>query len=156
MTLREAKLRIPLDLMEPWCSSLVKPRGLIVNMSDVLFDTGMSTLKPGAREKLAKISGIVLAHPGLKLEVEGHTDSVGGDEYNQRLSESRANSVREYLIKESVNPNTITAHGFGKARPVATNDTAVGRQQNRRVELVVTGEPVQTSVSVTSTPTSHN
>ena len=92
----------------------------------------------------------------MKLEAEGHTDSVGGDEYNQRLSESRANSVREYLIKESVNPNTITAHGFGKARPVATNDTAVGRQQNRRVELVVTGEPVQTSVSVTSTPTSHN
>jgi len=117
-------------------------RGLIVNMSDVLFDTGKSTLKPGAREKLAKIAGIVLAHPGLKLEAEGHTDSVGGDEYNQRLSEHRADSVRGYLVAEGIPDTAVTARGFGKTRPVTTNDTAAGRQMNRRVELVVSGEAI--------------
>ena len=118
-------------------------RGLIVNMSDVLFDTGKFTLKPGAREKLAKISGIVLAHPGLKLEVEGHTDSVGGDEYNQTLSEKRAGSVRDYLIAQGVKEDVIQSRGFGKTKPVASNDQAAGRQMNRRVELVVSGEPIQ-------------
>src|SRR6267142_2167836 len=112
-------------------------RGLIVNMSDVLFDTGRYTLKPGAREKLAKISGIVLAHPGLKLEVEGHTDSVGGDDYNQKLSEQRAAAVRDFLVSQGVSSNLVTAKGFGKAQPVASNDTAAGRQRNRRVEMVV-------------------
>jgi len=115
-------------------------RGLIVNMSDVLFDTARWTLRPGAREKLAKIAGIVLAHPGLKLEVEGHTDSVGGDDYNQRLSEQRASSVRDYLVQQGVSSPSITAKGFGEVRPVATNDHAAGRQQNRRVELVVSGD----------------
>ncbi len=114
-------------------------RGLIVNMSDVLFDTGLYTLKPGTREKLAKISGIILAHPGLKIEVEGHTDSVGGDEYNQRLSEQRAAAVRTYLVTQGVGSDTITSRGFGKTRPVADNATAAGRQVNRRVELVVNG-----------------
>jgi outer membrane protein OmpA-like peptidoglycan-associated protein len=115
-------------------------RGLIVNMSDVLFDTGKYSLKPGAREKLAKVSGIILAHPGLNLEIEGHTDSVGSDEYNHRLSEQRANSVRDYLVAEGISGETISAHGLGKTAPVTTNSTAVGRQQNRRVELVVSGE----------------
>jgi outer membrane protein OmpA-like peptidoglycan-associated protein len=119
-------------------------RGLIVNMSDVLFDTGKYTLKPGAREKLAKISGIVLAHRGLKLQVEGHTDSVGGDEFNQRLSEQRAGAVRDYLVQQGVPQDAITAQGFGKTRPVASNDTAAGRQQNRRVELVVSGDVIGT------------
>src|SRR5262245_3354597 len=105
-------------------------RGLIVNMSDVLFDTAKYTLKPGAREKLAKISGIVLAHPGLMLSVEGHTDSVGSDDYNQKLSEQRANSVREYLVGQGVPSTAITARGFGESQPVASNDTATGRQQN--------------------------
>jgi outer membrane protein OmpA-like peptidoglycan-associated protein len=122
-------------------------RGLIVNMSDVLFDTGKYTLRPGAREKLAKVSGIILAHPGLKLEVEGHTDSVGGDAYNQTLSENRANAVRQYLINEGLNGGNVTAKGFGKTMPVASNDTAAGRQQNRRVELVVSGEIIGTKVS---------
>jgi len=117
-------------------------RGLIVNMSDVLFDTGSYTLKPGAREKLAKISGIVLAHPGLSLQIEGHTDSVGGDEFNQQLSERRADSVRDFLAEQGVAPSTITAHGFGKTQPVATNETAEGRQRNRRVELVVNGDAI--------------
>jgi outer membrane protein OmpA-like peptidoglycan-associated protein len=117
-------------------------RGLIVNMSDVLFDTGSSTLKPGAREKLAKISGVVLAHPGLNLQVEGHTDSVGSDEMNQQLSERRAGSVRDYLVQEGVPEAAVTSRGFGKTQPVASNDTAEGRQRNRRVELVVTGDAI--------------
>jgi outer membrane protein OmpA-like peptidoglycan-associated protein len=124
-------------------------RGLIVNMSDVLFDTGKYTLKPGAKEKLAKIAGIVLGHPGLKLEVEGHTDSVGSEEMNQRLSEQRADTVRAYLVAQSLPPDAITAHGFGKTQPVATNDNAAGRQQNRRVELVVSGDAIGTSASLT-------
>jgi outer membrane protein OmpA-like peptidoglycan-associated protein len=122
-------------------------RGLIVNMSDVLFDTGKYTLKPGAREKLAKIGGIILAHPGLKLQVEGHTDSVGSNEYNQQLSEERANSVREYLVSQGVAATAVTARGFGKSQPVTDNSTAAGRQQNRRVELVVSGEAIGTSAS---------
>jgi outer membrane protein OmpA-like peptidoglycan-associated protein len=117
-------------------------RGLIVNMSDVLFDSGKYTLKPGAREKLAKIGGIILAHQGLKLEVEGHTDSVGSDEYNQKLSEQRANSVRDYLVSQGVTGDSITAIGLGKTGPVTDNTTAAGRQQNRRVEMVVSGEPI--------------
>jgi len=122
-------------------------RGLIVNMSDVLFDTAQYTLKPGAREKLAKISGIILAHPGLKMEVEGHTDSVGSDEYNMTLSENRANAVRSYLVSQGVNGDAVAAKGFGKSSPVADNSTAAGRQMNRRVELVVSGEIMGTSVS---------
>src|SRR5207247_556217 len=121
-------------------------RGLIVNMSDVLFDTGRYTLRPGAREKLAKVSGILLANPGLRIEVEGHTDSVGGDEYNQRLSEQRASSVRDYLVSQGVANNSVTARGFGKAQPVASNDTPTGRQMNRRVELVVSGDIIGQAV----------
>ena len=117
-------------------------RGLIVNMSDVLFDTGSSTLKTGAREKLAKISGILLAHPGLTLQIEGHTDSVGSDEFNQQLSERRSDSVRDFLAEQGVSTSAMTAHGFGKTQPVATNDTAEGRQRNRRVELVVNGDAI--------------
>ena len=117
-------------------------RGLIINMSDVLFDTGRYTLKPGAREKLAKISGIVLAHPSLKLDVEGHTDSVGGDAYNQTLSEQRAKAVQDYFVAQGLNSATVTAKGFGKTMPVADNNTAAGRQRNRRVELVVSGEAI--------------
>ena len=122
-------------------------RGLIVNMSDVLFDTGKYTLRPGAREKLAKIAGIVLAYPSLKLEVEGHTDSVGTDEYNMQLSENRANAVRDFLVQQGINTSSIAARGFGKSQPVATNETAAGRQQNRRVELVVSGDVIGTPIS---------
>ena len=117
-------------------------RGLIVNMSDVLFDTGSYTLKPGAREKLAKISGILLAHPGLRMQIEGHTDSVGSDEFNQQLSERRADSVRDFLAEQGVPASSVTAKGFGKTQPVASNDTAEGRQRNRRVELVVNGDAI--------------
>jgi outer membrane protein OmpA-like peptidoglycan-associated protein len=117
-------------------------RGLIVNISDVLFDFNKYTLKPGAREKLAKVAGILLAYPGLKIQVEGHTDSVGTDEYNMKLSESRATSVRDYLTGQNVPAPDVTAVGLGKSDPVASNDTAAGRQRNRRVELVVSGDPI--------------
>jgi len=130
-------------------------RGLIVNMSDVLFDTGSFTLKPGAREKLAKISGILLAHPGLTLQIEGHTDSVGGDEFNQQLSERRADSVREFLAANSVPASSITARGFGKTQPVASNETAEGRQRNRRVELVVNGDAIGNTTTASAAPSTQ-
>lgn len=117
-------------------------RGLIVNINDVLFDFNKYTLKPGAREKMAKVSGILLAYPGLKLQLEGHTDSVGGDEYNLRLSQNRADAVRDFLAEQGVAPANITSVGLGKSDPVASNDTAAGRQQNRRVELVVSGDVI--------------
>jgi outer membrane protein OmpA-like peptidoglycan-associated protein len=129
-------------------------RGLIVNMSDVLFDTARYTLKPGAREKLAKLSGIILGHPGLKIAVEGYTDSIGSDEYNMKLSDNRANAVREFLVAESINPDAVSAQGFGKSSPVADNSSAAGRQMNRRVQLVVSGEILGTQLSgrTTSAP----
>jgi outer membrane protein OmpA-like peptidoglycan-associated protein len=119
-------------------------RGLIVNMSDVLFDTAKYSLRPLAREKLAKVAGIVSGHPGLSLDVEGHTDSVGGDDYNQRLSEQRGSAVRDFLIQQGMAGNSVTSRGFGKTQPVASNDTAAGRQQNRRVELVISGDVIGT------------
>src|SRR5215472_14786927 len=125
-------------------------RGLIANMSDVLFKTGSYELLAGARERLAKVSGLVLAYPGLHLDVEGHTDSVGGDEYNMQLSEHRAEAVRDYLVQQGVPQNTVDARGFGKTKPVATNDTPEGRQQNRRVELVLTGEAIGTASTADS------
>ena len=115
-------------------------RGLIVNMSDVLFDTAKFSLRPAAREKLARVAGILSGHPGLRLQVEGYTDSVGGDDYNQQLSENRATSVRDYLTGAGIPTASVTSKGFGKTEPVASNDTAAGRQQNRRVELVVSGD----------------
>jgi outer membrane protein OmpA-like peptidoglycan-associated protein len=117
-------------------------RGLIVNVSDVLFDTGQHTLKPGAREKLARVAGILLAYPDLTLEVDGHTDSVGDDTHNLALSERRAEAVRGYLVQQGIPESAIVARGFGEAQPVASNDIAAGRQQNRRVELVVSGESI--------------
>jgi outer membrane protein OmpA-like peptidoglycan-associated protein len=128
-------------------------RGLIVNMSDVLFDSGQYTLKPGAREKLAKVAGIILGHPGLKIAIEGHTDSVGGDEYNMKLSQNRAASVRSYLVAEGIDPANVTAQGFGKATPVADNNTAAGRQMNRRVEMVVSGDILGSPVTGARTST---
>jgi len=120
-------------------------RGLIVNMSDVLFDVDKATLKPEAREKLAKVAGILETHPDLKLQVEGHTDSTGSDEYNQKLSENRAISARDFLVSQGISSTEITAKGFGESVPVASNDTAEGRQKNRRVELVISGESIRTT-----------
>jgi outer membrane protein OmpA-like peptidoglycan-associated protein len=123
-------------------------RGLIVNMSDVLFDTAKFSLRPEAREKLAKVAGIVSGHPGLKLDVEGHTDSVGGDDYNQELSEQRGGAVREYLIAQGMAQDSVSSRGFGRTQPVASNDTASGRQQNRRVELVISGEIIGKEIGI--------
>jgi outer membrane protein OmpA-like peptidoglycan-associated protein len=125
-------------------------RGLIVSMSDVLFDTGKYSLKPGAREKLAKVAGILLAYPGLNIEVGGYTDNVGGDDMNQRLSENRAGSVRDYLVQQGVLTNSVSARGFGNTLPVASNDNSAGRQQNRRVELLVSGDAIGNPVNATT------
>ena len=125
-------------------------RGLIVSMSDVLFDTGRYSLKPGAREKLAKVAGILLAYPGLNIEVGGYTDNVGGDTMNQTLSENRAGSVRDYLVQEGVATNAVSARGFGNSLPVASNENSAGRQQNRRVELLVSGDAIGSPVHATT------
>jgi outer membrane protein OmpA-like peptidoglycan-associated protein len=120
-------------------------RGLIVNLSDVLFDTGSATLRSGTREKLARVAGILLSHPGLRLQVEGHTDSVGDTDYNQRLSENRASSVRTYLVGQGIPSSAVGTAGFGESQPVTSNDTTAGRQQNRRVELIVAGDAIGTT-----------
>lgn len=125
-------------------------RGLVVSMSDVLFDTGKYSLKPGAREKLAKVAGILLAYPGLNIEVGGYTDSVGGDAMNQTLSENRAGSVRDYLVEQGVAMTSVRAVGYGNTSPVATNANSAGRQQNRRVELLVSGEAIGGPVNATT------
>jgi outer membrane protein OmpA-like peptidoglycan-associated protein len=125
-------------------------RGLIVSMSDVLFDTGKYSLKPGAREKLAKVAGILLAYPGLNIDVGGYTDNVGGDQMNQTLSENRARSVRDYLVNQGVAMNSVSARGFGNTLPVASNDNSAGRQQNRRVELLVSGDAIGNPVNATT------
>ncbi|MGH9509866.1 MAG: OmpA family protein [Terriglobales bacterium] len=117
-------------------------RGLVISMPDVLFAFNRSELRPEAREKLAKVSGIILAQHGLMLEVEGHTDSVGSNEYNQGLSERRAASARDYLVQQGLSSMAIASRGFGEERPVASNETAGGRQQNRRVEILVAGDVI--------------
>jgi outer membrane protein OmpA-like peptidoglycan-associated protein len=127
-------------------------RGLIVNMSDVLFDFNKATLKPGARERLARVSGIILAYPDLHLQIEGHTDSIGSDTYNMELSEKRAEVVRDYLVSQGVNATNVSARGFGKTAPVASNETPAGRQMNRRVELVVSGEAIQATGRTPASP----
>jgi len=125
-------------------------RGLIVSMSDVLFDTGQYSLKPGAREKLAKVAGILLAYPGLNIAVGGYTDNVGGDAMNQTLSENRADSVRDYLVNQGVATGSVSATGYGNTMPVATNDNSAGRRQNRRVELLVSGDAIGNPVPTTT------
>ena len=117
-------------------------RGLVVSMPDVLFDSGQYSLKPAARERLARISGIVLAYPDLKIQIEGYTDSIGSDEFNQRLSEKRAATVRDYLVDAGVSINSVFARGLGKASPIADNSTAAGRKLNRRVEMIVSGDVI--------------
>ena len=125
-------------------------RGLVVTMADVLFDSGKYTLRPAAREKLAKLAGIVLGHPGLRLAAEGHTDSTGSPEFNQKLSVKRAESVAEYLNSQGVPRDSLSASGFGDTKPMAQNNTAAGRQQNRRVELIVSGEVIGTKIGMSA------
>ncbi|MGA2588654.1 MAG: OmpA family protein [Bryobacteraceae bacterium] len=125
-------------------------RGLVVTMADVLFDTGQYTLRPAAREKLAKLAGIVIAHPGLKLAAEGHTDSTGTPAFNQKLSVKRAEAVVAYLGSQGLTSESLSASGFGDTTPIASNKTAAGRQQNRRVELIVSGEAIGTKIGIGS------
>jgi outer membrane protein OmpA-like peptidoglycan-associated protein len=127
-------------------------RGLVVNMPDVLFDFNKYTLKPAARERLARMSGIVLAYPDLKLEIEGHTDSIGSDEYNQQLSEKRAATVRDYLVTSGVAVDNVVARGLGKSDPVADNKSAAGRKLNRRVEMIVSGDVIGNRIGGGSAP----
>jgi outer membrane protein OmpA-like peptidoglycan-associated protein len=127
-------------------------RGLIANMGDVLFETGKYELKPEARERLAKVSGILLAYSTLKVAIEGHTDAIGTEDYNQRLSEARAEAVRDYLVTQGVAAQAVTARGLGKTQPIASNDTPDGRQKNRRVELVLSGDAIGTDVASAGSP----
>lgn len=122
-------------------------RGLIVSMPDVLFDFNKYTLKLEARERLARVSGIVLAYPDLKLQIEGYTDAIGSEEYNQTLSEKRAEAVRDYLVSSGVSMNNVAAQGMGKADPVADNSTASGRKLNRRVEMIVSGDVIGSQIT---------
>ena len=145
---REALRAKLLQQLNVFLSTRDTVNGLIVSMPDVLFDTGKYTLRAEARERLAKVSGILLAYPTLKLDIGGHTDSVGSDEMNQELSEKRAMSVRDYMVSQGIPTGMTTARGFGKTQPVDSNDTADGRQHNRRVELVVSGEIIGTRVVV--------
>ena len=122
------------------------PRGLMVNLGDVLFATAKSDLRSAAKEALARFSGIVLNYPTLKFSVEGYTDSTGSQAFNQTLSERRAESVRDYLVQQGLDVNSITATGLGESNPVASNSTTAGRQQNRRVEIIVSGEVIGTKI----------
>jgi len=127
-------------------------RGLVVTMADVLFDSGKYTLQPAAREKLAKLAGIVIAHPGLKLAAEGHTDSTGSTDFNQKLSLQRAEAVTDYLASQGIPPDSLGASGFGATMPIAPNNTAAGRQQNRRVELILSGQVIGTKIGGSINP----
>jgi outer membrane protein OmpA-like peptidoglycan-associated protein len=138
---REARERLRSQLNSVLATS-ESARGLIVNMSDVLFDTGKYTLKPATQISLAKVSGILQSYPGLKLQVEGYTDSVGSPEFNQKLSDNRAGAVRDFLVTQGVKPENIAATGYGMAKPVADNNTPKGQSLNRRVQLVVSGDAI--------------
>jgi len=122
-------------------------KGLVVTMADILFESGSWNLRPGTREKLARVAGVILSYPGLNLKIEGHTDSVGGDAYNQQLSEKRAAVVRDYLVQQGVSLNSVAAVGYGKTQPMASNDTVEGRRQNRRVDLIVSGDVIGANLS---------
>ena len=131
-----------LDQLNAVLATRDTPRGLVVTMAGVLFATGKYDLRPDAQMRLARLAGIVSSHSGLNLQVEGYTDNTGSEDFNQALSEQRAEAVRDFLISQGVDQRTITAKGFGEANPVADNNTADGRQKNRRVEIIVSGEVI--------------
>jgi outer membrane protein OmpA-like peptidoglycan-associated protein len=123
------------------------PRGLMVNMADVLFESGKYALSTDAQLKLAKLSGIIQAHPGLNLAIEGYTDNTGTPDLNMKLSQQRSDAVQQFLISQGLSPDTITSSGLGQADPIADNSTAAGRKQNRRVEIIVSGEVIGAKMS---------
>ena len=122
-------------------------RGLMINISDVLFDFGQATLTANARDKLAGIASVLMDYDGVSLHLDGFTDNIGSAAYNLELSRRRAAAVRDYLLSQGVPSANVTAAGFGKARPVASNETAEGRQQNRRVEMLISGTAIGISAS---------
>ncbi len=128
-------------------------RGLVVNMGDVLFATGKAELNPQAQLALAKLTGIVLNYPSLRLAIGGYTDSTGTADFNQTLSQNRANAVSAFLVSQGLDPSTLTAQGYGPANPVADNTTSQGRQKNRRVEIVISGAVIGTQIGGASAPT---
>jgi outer membrane protein OmpA-like peptidoglycan-associated protein len=130
-------------------------RGLVVNMQDVLFATAKYQLNQQAQLALARIAGIIVSHPGLNIHVEGYTDSTGSVDFNQKLSEQRADTVKNFLISQGVNPQTVTDQGYGESYPVASNETSQGRHLNRRVELVVSGEIIGVQIGVPPSQTSN-
>ena len=118
-------------------------RGIVLTMGDVLFSFGKADLSAGAVRNLDKITGFLEKHPDRNLLIEGHTDSIGSDEYNQALSQKRADAVKEALVGKGIVPDRIVTKGYGKKFPVAGNDTESGRQMNRRVEVVILNEGVK-------------
>ncbi len=130
-------------------------RGLVVNMQDVLFATAKYQLSQQAQLALARIAGIIVSHPGLNIHVEGYTDSTGTVNFNQKLSDQRADTVKNFLVSQGVNPDTVTSQGYGESYPVASNETSQGRQLNRRVELVVSGEIIGVQIGVPPGQTSN-
>jgi len=116
-------------------------RGLIVTLGDVLFDTGKASLKAGATSNLNKLVAFLNEYPDRTVVIEGYTDSIGGEDYNQGLSERRADSVKSYLAGQGIGSIRLSASGKGESDPVAGNDSAAGRQQNRRVEVVISNPP---------------
>jgi outer membrane protein OmpA-like peptidoglycan-associated protein len=139
---KPAAASLPLVTLNSVLQTTDSPRGLVVNMADVLFDFAKYDLKTDAKIKLAKLGGIIQAHPGLHLAIEGHTDNIGSDEANMKLSQQRADTVRDFLLEQGLTAGTVTAVGLGKAEPVADNSTNDGRQKNRRVEIIVSGEAI--------------
>jgi len=116
------------------------PRGMVLTLGDVLFDTGRAELKPGAGRTLDQLAQFLTEHPDRRVQIDGFTDSVGTDSYNEELSQRRANTVREALISRNIDSSRIGTQGYGKSYPVADNNDSGGRQLNRRVEVVIGGD----------------
>lgn len=136
-----ARMQAELDALK----ATPTPRGMVLTLGDVLFDTGRSQLKSGAGRKIDQLAQFLNEHPGRRIQIEGFTDSVGSDAYNEELSQRRADSVKEVLMEHGIEPSRIGSEGYGKAYPVATNSESGGRQLNRRVEVVIgddTGRPI--------------
>jgi outer membrane protein OmpA-like peptidoglycan-associated protein len=117
------------------------PQGILVTLGDVLFDTARSDLKPGSLQNIYPLVEYLKAYAETLVKIEGHTDSQGSPDYNAVLSERRAEAVGYFLTTNGIAPERITIQGMGEDYPVATNSTAVGRQQNRRVEVTITDAP---------------
>lgn len=150
-TERAAQAQERTELLERELSDLQAERtarGIVVTLPEVLFDVGRATLSPGAQRTLDRLAQVMRQYPELTLQAEGFTDSTGSEDYNMMLSQARANSVREALVARGIDPGRILAQGYGETMPIASNATAAGRQQNRRVEIVIADVPQQRDQAV--------